>query len=395
MSNQELIQAWQRLADTLENPGFDRRSYIERLNTLAEVNGYDRTAGLTEMVRAIVEDFGLRNLQSGSLIGNVCPKRRAEYYLQGKIDGLDYLTQLAKKDLRLADPKPPQDDWTPPTEPQPTARQSGKVADFAPQLIHALRHRLPPNVQVGVDFATGRVVFSAVGAHTSSQPNVQNLRKVLADFGMVVTPTTKSPICNKAVQNSKPWSVPNMPWYYGWTGTGITPPGMSAGEYGRQIHQYIEVLQRAKPTTYCLKGICLWVPDAHRTGPTNRPCTSVRRAACQAGDPTARRLGWNCWTASCLERLIESNYSGVVAARPCSEVAREGCWTVTPKWLNTPWIQTCCFASCGGLWPSPDAKACRSKASDYARTCTSTGPQHCESADRKYTIMPGCGHLCT
>jgi hypothetical protein len=191
-TEQGLVEAWRALADTLESPGFDRRSYIERLNTLADVNGYDRTASLTEMVRAIVEDYGLRVVQSQQ---TTSPDVRSACYLQGKIDGLYYLTWLAKKGLR-------------PDEPEP----------------------------------------------------------------------------NPATQG---------------------------------------------------------------------------------------------------------------ADKPCSEVAREGCWTVTPKWLNTPWIQTCCFASCGGLWPSPDAKACRSKASDYARTCTSTGPQHCESADRKYTIMPGCGHLCT
>jgi hypothetical protein len=111
MSKQELAQAWQRLADTLESPGFDRRAYIERLNTLAKVNGYDRTASLTEMVRAIVEDFGLRAVQSQQ---TTSPDVRSACYLQGKIDGLYYLTWLAKKDLRPAAP-----------EPQPTARRLG------------------------------------------------------------------------------------------------------------------------------------------------------------------------------------------------------------------------------------------------------------------------------
>jgi hypothetical protein len=280
-TEQGLVEAWRALADTLESPGFDRRSYIERLNTLADVNGYDRTASLTEMVRAIVEDYGLRAVQR---LQTTSPEVRSAAYLQGKIDGLAYLTRLAKKDLRA--PKA--------AEPEPTA--------------------------------------------------IGSLRQVLANLGA-----------------------------HCWTAS-------------------------------CLERLI----ESHYSGVVAaRPCTSVWRAACQAGDPTARRLGHSC--LHCCTRpsvfcgldmrldippinpAVRAEFWRLVveqlATRPCDEYGRSNCWTVAPKWLNTPWIQTYCFASCGGLWPSPDAKACRSKASDYARTCT--------SADRKYTIMPGCGHLCT
>lgn len=102
-TKQELAAAWRDFERAITHPLFNRRSYISRLRCLADTNGYslDFSQAIQGIVRPIIEDYGLQSVQ---LLDTSNPDTRTIAYLQGKIDGLAYLTRLAEKTLR---PDPP------------------------------------------------------------------------------------------------------------------------------------------------------------------------------------------------------------------------------------------------------------------------------------------------
>lgn len=351
-TKQELAAAWRDFEHVITDPLFNRGSYVNRLRCLADTNGYSLDFGraIQVIVQPIVDDYGLRGVQSMRIAN---PDVRTAAYFQGKIDGLAYLTRLAKKDLRPA---------------EPTTTKVGRAT------------------KVGVDFASGRVVFSAVGQHVCSQPNVQNLK-----------PNVKNP----------PWGSPKAHWSSDLTGASVKPPSMSEVEYGRAVHQYFEFLRRTGlPDKVCTDTVkqcqprefqafldrCQYSGDAFYVE-RPRPCTSVWRAACEKGDPgflgslwfPVRRVDhtclFGCISPSVAERLVldsvaprmsdwydltrrtrRNGQAHYEAYRPCDEYGPPNCWVVAPAWFFSAMTRGELFcvelSTCGGLWPSLDAKAC-------------------------------------